>query len=357
MANQNVLQLPQQTGSADTTSVLYAVKGGNTDTGLPLTVLFNSPHFTGTPLFNGAVALPITNGGTGATTAPQALTNLGAASLLSNTFTGQQSINTLNSTQSLTITDTGASGGANIRLVGSGGTTPSKSIRAAGGEFDIVNDAYSVVLLRLTDAGVMTTAGGITSTPISGSTGAFTTLSTPSATITGGTSNGMVIGNSTQAAGAFTTLIATGIIMPNQTAGIQGTTTNNNANAGSAGEFVNNSASGVALATGIPANVTSISLTAGDWDVWGNTAFVPNAGTIPTAIQTSINIVSATQNGGTGTNSFLAITMPAGAIQSLIPPVLRISVAATTTVFLVAQSTFTVSTFTVAGFLSARRRR
>lgn len=53
MANSNVLQLPQQVGTADYSSVLYAVTGSTTDTGLPLTVLFNNPVFTGSPTVPG----------------------------------------------------------------------------------------------------------------------------------------------------------------------------------------------------------------------------------------------------------------------------------------------------------------
>lgn len=51
MANKNITQLATQSGSADPTSLFYTVTGGNTDKSLPLTVLFNSPAFTGTPTF------------------------------------------------------------------------------------------------------------------------------------------------------------------------------------------------------------------------------------------------------------------------------------------------------------------
>lgn len=54
MSNQNITQLPVQTGSAVSDSLFYAVTaGGTTDTGLPLSVLFNSPTFTGTPVVPG----------------------------------------------------------------------------------------------------------------------------------------------------------------------------------------------------------------------------------------------------------------------------------------------------------------
>ena len=63
---------------------------------------------------------------------------------------------------------------------------------------------------------------------------------------------------------------------------ILGTTTNNNASAGNVGEFVESSASGNFPATGITGDATSISLTAGDWDI--SLAFSnPNAGTASTS--------------------------------------------------------------------------
>jgi hypothetical protein len=60
-------------------------------------------------------------------------------------------------------------------------------------------------------SGTLTASGGITGTPISGSTGHFTVLqgtafSTANAVITGGSLNGTVVGNTIPAAGWFTTL-------------------------------------------------------------------------------------------------------------------------------------------------------
>jgi len=63
------------------------------------------------------------------------------------------------------------------------------------------------------------------------------------------------------------TLGVTGTITPGQTTGIVGTTTNNNAQAGSVGEYIESviaSGSSVSLTTSVMVNMTSISLTAGD---------------------------------------------------------------------------------------------
>ena len=70
-------------------------------------------------------------------------------------------ITTSGSTGSLIISDSGASG-ANIRLTGDGATTPSKTIRAQNGNFQIINNAYSANILNLTDAGNLTATGTIT---------------------------------------------------------------------------------------------------------------------------------------------------------------------------------------------------
>lgn len=158
-------------------------------------------------------------------------------------------------------------------------------------------------------------------------------------------------------------LSVTGTITPGQTTGIVGTTTNNNAQAGSVGEYISSSiAAGdaVAITTGNAANVTSITLTAGDWDVTGNVLFSPNAATTITYLQAGIGTTSATfptvpAAGGT---TFLqyssAIT---GVGQGLSAGTVRVLVAANTPVYLLAVSNFATNTNAAYGFIGARRRR
>lgn len=67
------------------------------------------------------------------------------------------SATTTNSSSSLTVTDTGTSG-ANIKLLGNGGTTPSKTMRVFSGTFQILNNAYTTPIFSLTDAGAMSAA-------------------------------------------------------------------------------------------------------------------------------------------------------------------------------------------------------
>lgn len=49
--------------------------------------------------------------------------------------------------------------GANIALLGNGGTTPNKYIRATNGAFEIMSSAYTVAIARLTDSGNFTIPG------------------------------------------------------------------------------------------------------------------------------------------------------------------------------------------------------
>lgn len=171
------------------------------------------------------------------------------------------------------------------------------------------------------------------------------------------------IGGGTPGSGAFTTITASSTITPSQTAGIVGTTTNNDANAGSVGEYVEsviNNAGKVSLTTGVAANVTSISLTAGDWDVFGVTYFHQGATTLAADYYTGPSSTSATLGSTNaadiarepGTNA-AAIDV----IRSLFWPQIRFSLASTTTIYLVAFSDFTVSTNAAYGAIRARRAR
>lgn len=149
---------------------------------------------------------------------------------------------------------------------------------------------------------------------------------------------------------------STAAFTPSQTAGIVGTTTNNNANTGSVGEYLSNSATGASLTTATPANVTTLTLTAGDWDVSGVITFVPAGTTTATTYQASTNTTSATL-GALGSTTLLQSSFAAGLNQTLIAPTNRVSVAGTTTVYLVAQASFATSTMTANGFIRARRVR
>lgn len=180
--------------------------------------------------------------------------------------------------------------------------------------------------------------------------GTSPSLTTP--TIAGAALSGTFSGTPTfSGAVAFTSAIT-----PSQTAGIVGTTTNNNANAGSVGEYVSNSTTGTSLSSFVTANATSVSLTAGDWDVEGVVVFVPNAATTTTLTIVGVSTVSATR-GAFGSEQILTINQTAGQSNTLTSPSVRISLASTTTVYLVTAAQFAVSTMTANGFIRARRVR
>jgi hypothetical protein len=158
-------------------------------------------------------------------------------------------------------------------------------------------------------------------------------------------------------------LIVSGTIAPSQTAGILGTTTNNNASAGSVGETITSNvlrASAVSLTTNTPANVTSISLTAGDWDVSGQVILTPNASTTITQVSAWISTTSASLPSDSDPTKpwfFQSGSFTTGNGVAMQVTRTRLSLSATTTVFLSTQNTFGVSTMTGCGFIQARRVR
>ena len=144
------------------------------------------------------------------------------------------------------------------------------------------------------------------------------------------------------------------------TSGIIGTTTNNNAAAGSVGELVSSviaSGSPTSLTSTTNANVTSISLTAGDWDVWGNISYVPGAGTTAVSLIGWISATSATLPDA----SLYSAALIGGAALSIdvgfTVPMLRFSLATTTTIYMSTVAVFAVNTLGAAGGLYARRIR
>jgi hypothetical protein len=145
---------------------------------------------------------------------------------------------------------------------------------------------------------------------------------------------------------------------------VAGTATNDNASAGDIGEYVSStigSGSAISLTNATAANVTSISLTAGDWDVWANPVFTGNSTTTVTALIGSLSTTTATLNSTPGQRSDMGFNNFAvfadDGFESIPVGPARFSLSATTTIFLVAQSNFSVSTASAYGIIQARRRR
>ena len=139
------------------------------------------------------------------------------------------------------------------------------------------------------------------------------------------------------------------------TSGIVGTTTNDNAAAGKVGELVTSQVtfgSSNAFTSGNTVNITSISLTAGDWDVCGNAGL--NSTTTVTSLNAGISTTSATLPDESLTTYILGIAT-ASVIASPVP-YQRLSLSGTTTVYLVATGTGS-ATMKSWGSISARRAR
>lgn len=155
---------------------------------------------------------------------------------------------------------------------------------------------------------------------------------------------------------SVTSTVSAATFFPTSTSGIIGTKTNNNAAAGSVGEYIESVVtlgSPVSLSTGATSNITFIPLTAGDWDVEGLAGFA--AGGTPTSLSAAISTTSsafpADNLGPTLNAGFSASSLNAVAIQAR-----RISIATSTNAFLVANATFS-STMSSYGLVRARRTR
>lgn len=144
------------------------------------------------------------------------------------------------------------------------------------------------------------------------------------------------------------------------TGGLVGTTAADNAAAGNVGQFISSviaSGSAVSLTNNTAANVTSISLTAGDWDVWGNVSFLPNGSSVTGSCFGWTNTTSAT---APDLSLYASINDAAStSITAFSVPQLRYNVSTTTTVYLSVLCGFTGvgAAVTACGGIYARRRR
>lgn len=143
----------------------------------------------------------------------------------------------------------------------------------------------------------------------------------------------------------------------------KGTATNDSAAAGYIGEYIESIVlvgSAVSLTTGTEANVTSISLTAGDWDVSGLAVYSGGAGASATALAQWGSSTSATfPTPPAGGVSFLRATVSLASTSNNAFPIgiHRVSVSGTTTYYLSVLATFSGGTLAAYGTIHARRVR
>lgn len=144
-----------------------------------------------------------------------------------------------------------------------------------------------------------------------------------------------------------------------------GTSTNDSAAAGNIGEYMETAvaaAAAVSLTTATGADIATVALTAGDWDVEGVVAYSGNGATTVAYMIASISTVSATPANpevggyaalfGNGELVFGTLSAPGFSLSRR-----RISVSGTTTVYLTTFCGFAASTMKAYGIISARRVR
>jgi hypothetical protein len=108
------------------------------------------------------------------------------------------------------------------------------------------------------------------------------------------------------------------------------------------------------------ANITSISLPAGDWDIMAQIALLPAGTTVIQGFATSISLTSATLGSNYNINESLeeltGMSIAGAPVCASISEACA-NISTTTTYYLVANIGFTVSTLTAGGKIIARRRR
>lgn len=142
---------------------------------------------------------------------------------------------------------------------------------------------------------------------------------------------------------------------------LTGVTSGAAAASGKVGEYIESSVGSgpaISLTNTVPSNVTSISLTPGDWDVTAQIGFIGTSSTTVSYFIGSISSTSATLNTNRSDQVLNGITPFSilATVNYAIYPV-KFTVSTTTIVYLVAQSGFGTSTNAAFGVIRARRVR
>ncbi len=145
---------------------------------------------------------------------------------------------------------------------------------------------------------------------------------------------------------------------------IPGATAATAAVAGNIGEYISTSvpsASARVLSNATGTSITSLSLSGGDWNVWGQVVSVVQAATVVTVIEGGIGSNATTLPAfTTGALTELALGtagLAGGSSNVLNVGPIQVLNATTATTFLVCSMTFSVSTAAMYGSLQARRMR
>lgn len=171
--------------------------------------------------------------------------------------------------------------------------------------------------------------------------------------------------NSRITTGTVTTLTVTtgsiGALTSTTSTVLKGTTTNDSAAAGNIGEIISSTISTPTNfpLTGVYGDLTSISVTAGDWDISGGVFQTANAATV-TEVSMGISTTTGNSTAGLvgGDNRIDGIGAVTGTRNAgYVVASYRASLTATTTYYLKYESNFTVATPQAVGRISARRVR
>lgn len=155
-------------------------------------------------------------------------------------------------------------------------------------------------------------------------------------------------------------------------AGISGTSTNNNAATGIVGEVLSASTARTAalnIATATSVNITSLTLTAGDWDVSCSASFLPSATTTVQTLRLGLSTTTATLppisttavSDSTGqieaVNQYVNTFVPGNNDMTMQLRTVRVSLSGSVTYYLVGRVAIGVATMSTYGSIFARRIR
>ncbi|MDR6389245.1 hypothetical protein [Paraburkholderia phenoliruptrix] len=165
--------------------------------------------------------------------------------------------------------------------------------------------------------------------------------------------NNTAVGQTTAAAGNFTTLGASGLAT--LSGGIAGNTTGTAASAGTIGEVPSATFSSVNMTTsGTVQNLTSINLTAGVYLVWGSATYTVGTGATMNIWLAGVSQTSATlPAAGTYFQSNGSITATGAATANA--PMYLLTLSSAKTIYLTGDAIFSGGAVTATGFLAALR--
>jgi hypothetical protein len=142
---------------------------------------------------------------------------------------------------------------------------------------------------------------------------------------------------------------------------LEGVTSGAAAVAGQKGEVISSTVSAVAVAaTGTVGNVTSISLTAGDWLISGLAVIAGGATGLTSGSTAQASIVTTTATNGTAGSTMAqqsVLALLANGLTTLAIPAVRVNISSTTTYYFTEQVSFVAGSPTVSGTLTATRMR